>query len=45
MGQAVLRSCDERGRIVAVRLRLQQFWKLANGVMGLAKALAEEAER
>ena len=35
-GQAVLRFCDERGRIVALRLRPQQFRTLAHGVLGLA---------
>ncbi|MHC4224118.1 MAG: hypothetical protein ACYSUN_09020 [Planctomycetota bacterium] len=34
--QAVLRLRDERGRIVAVRVRPQQFRTLANGVLGLA---------
>jgi hypothetical protein len=38
-GQAVLRFRDERGRIVAVRMRPQQFRTLANGVVGLAEAL------
>ena len=42
-GQVVLRFRDERGRIVAVRLRPQQFRTLANGVLGLAEA--QEAVR
>ncbi len=37
-GQAVLRFRDEKGRLVAVRLRPQQFRTLANGVLGLAEA-------
>ena len=37
-GRAVLRFRDERGRIVAVRLRSRQFRTLANGVLGLAEA-------
>ena len=37
-GQAVLRFHDEKGRLVAVRLRPQQFRTLANGVLGLAEA-------
>ena len=40
-GQAVLRFRDERGRIVALRLRPQQFRTLANGVLGLAEAIEE----
>ncbi len=44
-GQAVPRFRDERGRIVAVRLRPRQFRTLANGVLGLAEALEEEGER
>ncbi len=35
---------DEKGRLVAVRPRPQQFRTLANGVLGLAEAM-EEAER
>ena len=34
---------DEKGRMVAVRLRPQQFRTLANGVLGLAEALEDEA--
>ncbi len=41
-GQAVLRFRDERGRIVALRMRPQQFRTLANGVLGLAEALVAE---
>ncbi len=37
-GQVVLRFRDEKGCLVAVRLRPQQFRTLANGVLGLAKA-------
>ena len=44
-GQAILRFRDERGRIVAIRLRPRQLQTLANGVLGLAEALEEEAER
>ena len=33
-GQAVLRFRDEKGRLVAVRLRPGQFRTLANGVLG-----------
>ena len=36
---AILRFRDEKGRLVAVRLRPQQFRTLANGVLGLAEAL------
>ena len=38
-GQVVLRFRDERGRIVAVRLRRRQFRTLANGMLGLAEAV------
>ena len=38
-GGAVLRFRDEKGRMVAVRLRSRQFRTLANGVLGLAEAL------
>ena len=41
-GGAVLRFRDQRGRMVALRLRRQQFQTLANGVLGLAEALADE---
>ncbi len=41
-GQAILRFRDEQGRLVAVRLRPQQFRTLANGVLGLAEALIAE---
>ncbi len=37
-GQAILRFRDEKGRLVAVRLRPPQFRTLANGVLGLAEA-------
>ena len=40
-GKVVFRFRDERGRIVAVRLRPWQFRTLANGVLGLAEALEE----
>jgi hypothetical protein len=40
-GKVVFRFRDERGRIVAVRLRSRQFRTLANGVLGLAEALEE----
>ena len=40
--QAVLRFRDDRDRIVAVQLRPRQFQTLANGVLGLAEALAAE---
>ena len=42
-GGAVLRFRDEKGRMVAVRLRPGQFRTLANGVLGLAQALEGEA--
>ena len=42
-GQAVLRFCYERGRIVALRLRPRQFRTLANGVLGLAEALEAQS--
>ena len=38
-GGAVLRFRDEKGRMVAVRLRPRQFRTLANEVLGLAEAL------
>ena len=41
-GGAVLRFWDTEGRLVAVRLRRQQFRTLANGVLGLAEALEDE---
>ena len=44
-GYVVLRFRDEHGRIVALRLRSQQFRTLAHGVLGLAEALEEESER
>ena len=40
--QAVLRFRDEKGRLVAVRLRPRPFRTLANGVLGLAEALVAE---
>ncbi len=40
-GQAVLRFRDERGRLVAVRLRPQQFRTLANRAGEMAEALDE----
>ena len=42
-GGAVLRFRDQEGRLVAVRLRRGQFRTLANGVLGLAEALEDEA--
>ena len=44
-GQAVLRFRDEQDRLVAVRLKPQQLQTLAHGVLGLAEAMEEEAER
>ena len=44
-GQAVLRFRDEQDRIVALRLKPQQLRNLALGVLGLAEAMEEEAER
>ena len=41
-GEAVLRFRDTKGRLVAVRLRRQQFRTLANGVLGLAEELEDE---
>ena len=38
-GGAVIRFRDDSGRLVAVRLRPQQFRTLANGVLGLAEAM------
>ena len=40
--QVLLRFRDDRDRIVAVRLRPQQFRTLANGVLGMAGALEAE---
>ena len=40
-GGAVLRFRDTRGRLVAVKLRPQQFRTLANAVLGLAEALED----
>ena len=40
-GRVVFRFLGERGQLVAVRLRPQQFRTLANGVLGLAEALDE----
>ena len=37
-GHAILRFKDESGRIVALRLRPQQFNTLARGVLGLYAA-------
>ena len=36
-GGAVLRVQDTKGRLVAIRLRRQQFRTLASGVLGLAE--------
>ncbi len=41
-GQVVLRFKDDRDRIVALRLRPQQFQTLAHGVLGLAEAIEAE---
>ena len=41
--QAVLRFRDERGRLVALRLRPRQFRTLANGVLGLAEAVEAQS--
>ena len=38
-GKVVFRFRDERGRLVAPRLRPQQFRTLANGMLGLAEAM------
>jgi hypothetical protein len=43
-GGAVLRFRDTKGRLVAVRLRRQQFRTLATGVLGLAEALEDERQ-
>ena len=40
-GGAVLRFRDHDGRLVAVRLRKQQFRTLAHGVLGLAEAMED----
>jgi len=43
--EAVLRSQDTRGRLVALKLRPRQFFRtLVNGVLGLAEALEEGRE-
>jgi hypothetical protein len=39
----VLRFLDERGRIVVVRLRPQQFRTRANGMLGLAEAVEAQS--
>lgn len=39
-GQAVLPFRGTKGNLVAIRLRRQQFRTLANGVLGLAGAVA-----
>ncbi len=39
----VLRFRDKDERLVAVRLRKRQFKTLADGVLGLAEALKDEA--
>ncbi len=41
-GRFVFRFRDERGRIVALRMRRRQFPTLATGVLGLAEALVAE---
>ena len=40
-GHAILRFRAEDGRVIALRLRPQQFRTLAKGVLGLAKARGE----
>ena len=42
-GKPIIRLRDQDGRLVAIRLRPQQFRTLAHGVLGLAEAM-EEAE-
>ncbi len=41
--QVVLRFRDERGRIVAVRLRPRRFRMLGTGVLGLAEAVEAQS--
>ncbi len=41
-GRVVFRFRDERGRLVALRMRRRQFRTLANAVLGLAEALVAE---
>jgi hypothetical protein len=36
--EAILRLRDTEGRLIAIRLRPQQFGTLATGLLGLAKA-------
>ncbi len=43
-GHAILRLRAEDGRVVALRLRPQQFRTLAKGVLGLEKARGELRE-
>ena len=43
-GHAILRFRAEDGRVIALRLRPQQFRTLAKGVLGLAKARGEIRE-
>ena len=42
-GRVVFRFRDEQGRIMALRMRRQQFRTLANGVLGLAEALEAQS--
>ena len=42
-GKPVIRLRDQDGRLVAIRLRPQQFRTLESGVLGLAEAM-EKAE-
>ncbi len=44
-GQVVLRFRDERGRLVALRMRRRQFQTFANRADEMAEAVEEEAER
>ena len=44
-GRVVFRFRDERGRLVALRMRRRQFQTFANRADELAEALEDEAER
>ena len=41
-GKAVIRFWDQKGRLVAIRLRPQQLRTLANGLLALREALEDE---
>ena len=43
-GHAILRLRADDGRVIALRLRPQQFRTLARGVLGLARARGELGE-